>query len=309
MKILAATDGSRPARAAIRCAAWLASTLPRARLDIVLVGDEKKSLLQSPDRGSHVARTMKDEYRRWAQTALAAGAREAAAFRVPAHRHYARARRLEPVADVIARAASSLGTDVLVVGTHGRGAVGRGLLGSVARRLISIARVPVLVVPPPFSRPPRGSLRIVAASDGSRASTKAIRVAAGLVRRAHGELEIVTVSTLRQDLALGFTSPVLSFVPRADLARGESRAARRILVAGVRVARSAGVRPAVRFIEPRKAEPLAHVLAGSTRRAHLLAVGREGRSALEDWLLGSVTRRVLSVSRRPVLVVGAGRRG
>jgi nucleotide-binding universal stress UspA family protein len=211
---------------------------------------------------------------------------------------------------VIGRVASSLGSELIVVGTHGRGAVGRALLGSVARRLIAVARVPVLVVPTPFSAISRGPLRIVAASDGSRASARAIRASGELVRRAHGDLEIVTVSTLKQDLALGFSASVLSFVPYAELARSEERAARRILQAGESSALSAGVRPGLRFVEPRKAQPVAQVLADWTARrgAHLLAVGRAGRGALEDWLLGSVTRRVLSVSRRPVLVVGTARR-
>jgi len=308
MRILAATDGSRYSLAAIRCAAWLSSKLPLSRLDIVLVGDAEASFLEGPALTPRTVRTMKDEYRRWARQALTAGAREAARFRRPARVHYAKARRLEPIAAVIGRVASSLGADLLVVGAHGRGAVGRALLGSVARRLVAIARVPVVVVPTPFSHF-RRPLRIAAATDGSRASTMAIRAAAGLVRRAHGRLEIVTASTLKQDLAL-FSSPVLSFVPYSDLARSEERAARRILLAGERAARSAGVRPELRFVEPRRAQPVAHVLAdwAVRRGAHLLAVGLAGRGALEGWLLGSVTRRVLSVSRRPVLVVGKASR-
>ena len=39
------------------------------------------------------------------------------------------------------------GTDLMVVGTHGHGPVRRFLLGSVAERLIRMARCPVLAVP------------------------------------------------------------------------------------------------------------------------------------------------------------------
>jgi nucleotide-binding universal stress UspA family protein len=119
-------------------------------------------------------------------------------------------------------------------------------------------------------------------------------------------LEIVTVATLRTDLSLGFSSAVLAFLPYADLAESERRAALRILGAGKRVARRARIHPELRFLERGKRERVAEALArwAVRRRFHLLAIGREGRTAFEDWTVGSVTRRVLSVSRRPVLVVG-----
>jgi nucleotide-binding universal stress UspA family protein len=48
-------------------------------------------------------------------------------------------------AEALADAAGSLGADLVVVGTRGRGAVSRALLGSVAHRLVQICPVPVLV--------------------------------------------------------------------------------------------------------------------------------------------------------------------
>ena len=38
------------------------------------------------------------------------------------------------------------GCDLICIGTHGRGAAGNFILGSVANRLSQIARVPVLLV-------------------------------------------------------------------------------------------------------------------------------------------------------------------
>lgn len=51
-----------------------------------------------------------------------------------------------PVAETLADTALHGGFDLLVVGTKGRGAVSRVLLGSVADRLVHICQVPVLVV-------------------------------------------------------------------------------------------------------------------------------------------------------------------
>lgn len=49
-------------------------------------------------------------------------------------------------ADEIVRVAQERGVDQIVMGTHGRGAVGRLLLGSVAQRVIQLAPMPVTVV-------------------------------------------------------------------------------------------------------------------------------------------------------------------
>lgn len=46
----------------------------------------------------------------------------------------------------IARVADELSVDQIVMGTHGRGAVGGLLMGSVAQRVVHLAKVPVLLV-------------------------------------------------------------------------------------------------------------------------------------------------------------------
>lgn len=51
-----------------------------------------------------------------------------------------------PPAEEIVAAAEELGADLIVVGTHGRGPIGRALLGSVALDVLRTAKVPVLSV-------------------------------------------------------------------------------------------------------------------------------------------------------------------
>ncbi|APR83192.1 Universal stress protein [Minicystis rosea] len=51
-----------------------------------------------------------------------------------------------PPAEEILATAEELGADMIVVGTHGRGALGRALLGSVAMDVLRTSKIPVLSV-------------------------------------------------------------------------------------------------------------------------------------------------------------------
>jgi nucleotide-binding universal stress UspA family protein len=50
------------------------------------------------------------------------------------------------VGDVIAKTADSEGFDLVLLGSHGHGAIGNLLLGSVATRVLVACRTPVLIV-------------------------------------------------------------------------------------------------------------------------------------------------------------------
>jgi nucleotide-binding universal stress UspA family protein len=54
--------------------------------------------------------------------------------------------RVGEATEEICAQASELGADMIVVGTHGRGVLGRALLGSVAQSVLHTASVPVLTV-------------------------------------------------------------------------------------------------------------------------------------------------------------------
>jgi nucleotide-binding universal stress UspA family protein len=49
-------------------------------------------------------------------------------------------------ADEIVRAAQRGGVDMIVMGTHGHGLLGRALMGSVAQKVVAEAKLPVLLV-------------------------------------------------------------------------------------------------------------------------------------------------------------------
>ncbi|HSN99407.1 MAG TPA: universal stress protein [Candidatus Nanopelagicales bacterium] len=49
-------------------------------------------------------------------------------------------------ADELCKLADEIGADMIVIGTHGRGIIGRAVLGSVAQQVVRMAKQPVLTV-------------------------------------------------------------------------------------------------------------------------------------------------------------------
>lgn len=60
----------------------------------------------------------------------------------------------ESAAELIAEAAADVEADLIVIGTHGRGAAATVLLGSVAKALLHLAPCPVLAMTPARERVP-----------------------------------------------------------------------------------------------------------------------------------------------------------
>ncbi|MDO8932502.1 MAG: universal stress protein [Rhodocyclaceae bacterium] len=90
----------------------------------------------------HVSQEALDRYYREEGEAVLADARarlEESGFAVTAHIHVGNP------ADIIVKVADELGCGLICLGTHGRGAVAGAVLGSVATKVLHLARVPVLL--------------------------------------------------------------------------------------------------------------------------------------------------------------------
>jgi nucleotide-binding universal stress UspA family protein len=138
-KILLATDGSAQVEPATRHAIALARQLG-AVLEVVSVADTHIAFNLGIYRDEAIR-----EMRQDARQALAAVAEQARAadVRCETHPHEGRP------GEVIVSQAESLSADLIVVGSHGQGALGDILLGSVSQYVVHHADVPVCVVRPP----------------------------------------------------------------------------------------------------------------------------------------------------------------
>lgn len=182
---------------------------------------------------------------------------------------------------------------MIVVGTRGQVGARDALLGSVASQLAADAPCPVVVVPSRAADVREaGGLRsgeVVCGYDGSPSARLAACAAAALGTDLGGRLRLVAVNAD----AMGLTNADLAHALHASIAPVRGSASPRPRRLEVRV-------------EARRGDPAEQLEATAAAATEpFLVVGSRG---LEPWgapLVGSVSRRVLRIARRPVMVVPA----
>lgn len=186
------------------------------------------------------------------------------------------------------------GTELLVVGSRGRGGFRSLLLGSTSTAVAERAHCPVVVVRR-GEAPSDGHFRVVVGVDGSEVSEQAIGFAMAEASRRGATLEAVTawnrIDAVPPGLVgVGSIDPVPT-TEEIGLALSESLAGWREKFPEVAVTQRVVV-----------GHP-AHVLAEASRYADLVVVGTRGHSAATSLLLGSTSRAVLHHASSPVAVV------
>jgi nucleotide-binding universal stress UspA family protein len=142
--ILAATDGTDIAARAAEHAAFLARTLG-ARLTFVTVTDRPPTFA-APEIGWSVSPSVYEDIRK----ANAQTSRKILDAAVKASGLAADGLHIEDQApfEGILVAAETTHADLIVIGSHGHRGLERLILGSQAQKVLSLAKVPVLVVKP-----------------------------------------------------------------------------------------------------------------------------------------------------------------
>jgi nucleotide-binding universal stress UspA family protein len=203
-------------------------------------------------------------------------------------------------AEEILRLAESSSTDLIVVGSRGMGAVARFLLGSVAERVARHASCPVLV-----ARPLVNDLRLcLLAFDGSEEGEQVVERFARFPLPDPTMVRIVTVMPFLEGLA---SQPRLHWpVEIKRLYEEQQEKAQVRLDALEEQFRRLG-RPTSTHLRP--GDPASVLLDLVTEDgADLIAVGSSGMGAIERFLLGSVSTKVLQHAPCSVLIV-KGRSG
>ena len=180
--------------------------------------------------------------------------------------------------------------ELIVVGTDGRGALARGLLGSISSGLVRHARCPVAVIHDGESRMPHPmNAPVLVGVDGSSASELATEIAFDEASRRSVGLIALHAWSAREPIELpGVDWPAV----KAEEERLMSEA-----LAG-REERY----PDVIVTKLLVCDQPARALVETSLSAQLVVVGSHGRNALTRTFLGSVSNAVVQSVRVPVIV-------
>jgi nucleotide-binding universal stress UspA family protein len=143
--IFVAIDGSSTANRALDEAISTAQAF-KARLCITFVADEADLMQHGMGLGSFIdVDKIKAEIRAGANRMLSEAVARAGAAGCQAEPLLIESSNRR-VAESLADAAQSWGADLMVVGSHGGGGIGRLLVGSVAEKLVRISQISLLIV-------------------------------------------------------------------------------------------------------------------------------------------------------------------
>jgi nucleotide-binding universal stress UspA family protein len=186
---------------------------------------------------------------------------------------------------------------ILVLGAHGHSPLRDALIGSLGLRVLSKCRQPILVV----KQPPEEAYRhVIVPVDFSPHSAAALRTALTLAPEAK--------ITMVHAFEVPFEGKLmLAGASEAELRRYRSEAQQKALRGIRQMLSDIPIKEASRIVHlVEQADPAVLTLEQAEDwGADLIVIGKHGRSLVEEMLLGSVTRHVLSDAKCDVLVAHA----
>jgi len=205
----------------------------------------------------------------------------------------------------ILQQAAEQGTNVLVLGTHGRSGFKRFLLGSVAERVIRKSSCPTLVVPPRAADIPAGTpvqfRQIVCAVDFSESSRLAAAQAILLAKQAAAHLTLLHVIDTPPELHADARASDFNIDHIRAAAEAEALRCLRGLIPRDSVA------PGTIGTAVEEGEPYRWLLRKANEvHADLIVMGVRGRNAVDLTVFGSTANHVVREATCPVLIVRNG---
>ena len=282
--IIVGVDGSPASDAAVRWAAHDA-VIRDIRLTLMHMADPAASTWSQAPLLDDFAEWQKAEARSVLANALKiADDTVGNTLRIPIDTEYLS---LTPVATLVDLSSAA---KLIVVGTNGRGALARGLLGSVSSGLVRHARCPVAVIHDVEPRIPHPTnAPVLVGVDGSSASELATEIAFDEASRRRVGLTALHAWIARELIELpGVDWPAV----KAEEERLMSEA-----LAGWEERY-----PDVTVTKLLVCDRPARALVETSQSAQLVVVGSHGRNAMTRTFLGSVSNAVVQSVRVPVIV-------
>jgi nucleotide-binding universal stress UspA family protein len=294
--ILVPLDGSHFSEAALAYAVRLARS-SRARLHLIMVHEPAPALVGMGETPPLIG--LDEESREQEKTYLATVSGELLESGYP----MVEFRELDGApGPALCEEAARIEADIVVMATHGRGAIGRLWLGSVADYVIRHLAVPVLLIHPDRLQPAREpSLRSILVSlDLSPEGEAVLEPVIMLAQLTEGHVTLVHVVEPVMGV-MGMGSPYAPAIPMEVFEEQRAFAQRKLDEVADRL-RERGLSVSARLVDSASAAiGLLELL--DEDRFDLIAMTTHGRGGVRRLLLGSVADKVIRGASKPVLVV------
>ncbi len=210
----------------------------------------------------------------------------------------------DPVAEIVEAAANG-GANMIVMVSHGRGALGRLIHGAVADNVARQATVPVMVIRKELEAPgPVGIMRLVLPVDGSPLAAESLPFATTLAQRLGAPLLLVrsvnVAALMPPAVGMGEAIPFEMY----DQAEREMRQdAERYLQDVAAKLRDEGLNVTAQVLFG----PPASAISEVTHTGDLVILVSHERSGIARWMMGSVAEQLVRIDEAPVVLVpGSG---
>jgi len=292
--ILVPLDGSLLAEAALPAAAFLAERLG-ARVTLFHVVERNAP---SEVHGQSHLRNAEDAatyLRLLSQRAFPPG------VALDCHVHAAEA---DNVAGSIVAHADELAHDLVIMCSHGRGGALHLFLGSIAQKVIALGSCPVLVTRPDErgGAPPFSCTNILAPLDDDPDHAQALPVAKEIARACGAALHLVMV--VPRFASLSGAEKVSSRMLPATAARMLEMAsldARETFRKQLEALRGEGFAASAHVLRGDPAKTIAK--AAGQAKVDLIVLATHGKTGMEAFWAGSVTHRICTLTRIPLLLI------
>jgi nucleotide-binding universal stress UspA family protein len=216
----------------------------------------------------------------------------------------------EPDEEIVT-AAGQRGVQMIAMASHGRGAIGRAIFGSVADRVARTAPVPVLILRTPDEDADSDVVvsRIVIPLDGSEIASRALPVASEIAKQLAAPVHVVRA--VDAALALPMASGVFGAGPVVDadvtdqIWQEAEEEARSTVTAAVSRLKVEGIDASGGIVNGSPFFAISEVI----EPGDLLILTSHGRGGVRRWLLGSVAEKLVREADAPVMLVPAVERG
>jgi nucleotide-binding universal stress UspA family protein len=191
----------------------------------------------------------------------------------------------------IPRAASDWKADLIVMGSHGRGAFGRLLVGSTAQAVLRHATCSVEIVRQrqPKSGKEGEGLRVLVATDGSACAEAAVRTIADRPWPAGTEIRVMSSPEL--PLIAG-AYPYYPPDVLTEVALANETQAKAAVHKGAEMMKKTGMRVSEEVTEAQESPVRAILGMADLWGADLIVVGSHGRRGFDRYVMGSVSESV-----------------